>query len=106
MKLLRGWLTVALGAALLTGLQGCVVGGGGYDDGGGYYDGGADVSYDADFYEPYGYDYGGWGPGYRVGPFRGGDHRPDRGGARGAPAYRPAAPSRSMPSIPSHSRSR
>jgi hypothetical protein len=100
MKLLRGWLAVALAAALLTVLQGCVVGGGGY------YDDGAEVSYGADFYEPYGYDYGGWGPGYRVGPFRGGDHRPDRGGGRGAPAYRPAAPSRSMPSIPSHSRAR
>jgi hypothetical protein len=106
MRLLRGWLTAALGAGLLSIVQGCVVGGGGY------YDGGAEVSYGADFYEPYGYDYGGWGPGYRVGPFRGGDHhdrggdRPDRGGGRGAPAYRPAAPSRSMPSIPSHSRSR
>jgi hypothetical protein len=107
MNLLRGWLSVAIGAAFLTLLYGCVVAGAGYEDG-------AEVSYGADFYEPYGYDYGGWGPGYRVGPFRGGDHHPDRGGdhhpdrggARGAPAYRPAAPSRSMPSIPSHSRSR
>jgi hypothetical protein len=113
MKLLKSGLTVALGAVLLTVVQGCVVGGGGYYDGDGYYDGGAEVSYGADFYEPYGYDYGGWGPGYRVGPFRGGehhdrggDHHPDRGGGRGAPAYRPAAPSRSMPSIPSHSRRR
>jgi hypothetical protein len=97
----RGLIT-ALGIALFTLLQGCVVGGGG-----GYYEGGGgvDVSYDADYYEPYGYEYGGWGRGYWVGPPRGGDHRPD-GGGRAAPAYRPAAPSRSMPSIPSRSRSR
>jgi len=92
--------TAALGAAIFTLLQGCVVGGGGY------YEGGAvGVSYDADYYEPYGYEYGGWGGRYRVGPPRGGEHRPD-GGGRQAPSYRPAAPSHSMPSIPSRSRSR
>jgi len=94
-------LTGVLGILVLTLLQGCVVGGGGYYDGGG-----AEVTYGADFYEPYGYEYGGWGPGYRVGPPRGGDHRPDHSGARAPPAYRPAAPSRSMPSIPNRSRSR
>jgi hypothetical protein len=53
----RGLIT-ALGIALFTLLQGCVVGGGG-----GYYEGGGgvDVSYDADYYEPYGYEYGGLG---------------------------------------------
>lgn len=57
------------------------------------------------FLGPYGYDYGGWQPGYRVGP-------PPRGGydRRGwqshgpRPAYRAAAPSRSIPSIPMRSR--
>ena len=34
----------------------------------------------AGYYEPSGVDYGGWGPGYHVAPFRGGDHRPTGGG--------------------------
>ncbi len=38
---------------------------------------GVGVGYEGDYvggvYEPYGYDYGGWGRGYRVGPPRGGD---------------------------------
>ena len=93
-------LMSSLGCALLTLLQACVVGGGGY------YEGGAvDVGYGADFYEPYGYEYGGWGRGYRVGPPRGGDHWRDHGGG-GATPYHPAAPSRPMPSIPTRSRSR
>jgi hypothetical protein len=94
-------LAGALGVALLVLLQGCVVGGGGYYEGGG-----ADVVYGADFYEPFGYEYGGWGRGYRVGPPRGGEHRPDHSGGRGSPAYRQPAPARSMPSIPTRSRSR
>ncbi len=74
-------------------LSGCILGGGGYYDGGGYY-------------EPSGVVYGGWGPGYQVAPFRGGDHRPpDRGGHASARAYRPAPASHSMPTIPSQSRS-
>ncbi len=76
--------------------SGCVgsVGGYGYD------------GYGVDYYEPYGADYGGWGPGYRVGPVRGGDHRPDRGPGRSAGhAYRSAPASHAMPSIPSRSRS-
>jgi hypothetical protein len=52
----------------------------------GYYDGG-DVGYFGGVYAPYGYDYGGWGGGYRVGPPRGGEH----GGYRGV-GGRPGGP--------------
>ncbi|MFI5304277.1 MAG: hypothetical protein ACHQYP_05710 [Nitrospiria bacterium] len=77
-------------------LAGCIVSGGyGYDNGGGI---------GVDYYEPYGVYYGGWGPGYRVAPFRDGDRRLIREGGRGsAHAYRPAPASRSMPSLPSRS---
>ena len=75
MSAARGWLLGVLGGALVLLLPGCVAGGGG----------GVDVSYGADFYEPLGYEYGGWGRGYRVGPprGRGGEHV---GGGRGAPS--------------------
>ena len=53
----------AVGVLALTGLAACVVGG---------YDGGVGVGYVGGFYEPGGYEYGRWGPGYRVGPPRGG----------------------------------
>jgi len=76
-------LTVLLPGCFFTG------GGYGYDDGGGYY-------------EPYGGDYGGWGSGYHVAPFRGGDHRSTSGGGH---AYKSAPASHSTPSIPSQSRS-
>ena len=52
-------------------LSGCVIGGGGYD---------GDASYGATYYEPSGAYYGGWGHDYQVAPFRGGEHRPTRGG--------------------------
>ncbi len=52
------------------------------------------------FYGPYGYDYGGWQPGYRVGPPRGGYDRRGWESHGPRPAYRAAAPSRSIPSIP------
>lgn len=94
---LRRWFAGALGIALLMVLNACVVGGPGYE-------GGAEVSYGADFYEPYGYEYGGWGPRYHVGPPRGAERRPERPSGSRAPAYRPAAPLRSMPSIPSRPR--
>jgi hypothetical protein len=94
----RRWLAGAFGLALLTLLSGCVVGGAGYEGGG------ADISYGADFYEPYGYEYGGWGSRYHVGPPRGGERRPEHSSGSRPPAYRPAAPSRSMPSIPSRPR--
>jgi hypothetical protein len=86
-------------ALLLAAIAGCVAGGG--------YDGGVDVGYGVDFYDAGGYDYGGWGPGYGVGPPRRGFDR-GRPDGRGAPhtAYRPASPSRSMPSLPSRSRGR
>ena len=71
-------LVAAAGAALVA----CAVEGVGY--------GGNDVgvSYYGDFYEPFGYEYGGWGRGYRVGPPRG--HGGDRGGGR-APSIPSAA---------------
>jgi len=68
-----GWA----GAFAVILLSGCVAAG--YSDG----SAGVDVGYVGGFYEPYGYGYGGWGRGYRVGPPRGGD----RGGAgHGAPS--------------------
>jgi len=60
----------AVSAALLLGA--CAVGPVGYD-------GDVGVGYYGGFYEPYGYDYGGWGPGYHVGPPRGGERRGDGG---------------------------
>ncbi len=82
--------------------SGCVVQGGGYG-GGGY--GGGGAAYGVGYYQPSGVVYGGWGSGYEVAPFRGGDHRPvaGGGGAR-SHAYRSAPASRSIPSIPSRSR--
>ncbi len=77
---------------------------------------GVGVGYEGDYvggvYEPYGYDYGGWGRGYRVGPPRRGygrgpgarpGGRPGFGGGGGHP-YHAAPPGRSMPSIPSRPR--
>ena len=79
---------------------GCIMSDGGY----GYDDGGA---IGVGYYESYGVDYGGWGPGYNVAPYRGGPHREggerrrgDPGGGRGGHAYRSAPASRSMPSLP------
>jgi hypothetical protein len=89
-------------AALVLCLGGCVgVGGYGYDGDPGYY-GGSSVGYGVGFYQPYGYNYGGWRPGYQVGPpSRGGFDHPGRSYSRpSGPSYRPAAPSRPMPSIP------
>jgi hypothetical protein len=80
--------------------------------------------YGVDYYEPYGYNYGHWHPGYHVAPPRGGREDRDRqasGQSRPAPvqaqpppvqsrpsppAYRPAPPSRPAPSIPSKPRER
>jgi hypothetical protein len=82
-------LTMGLGISLMTLLSACEVTGVGVD-------GSVGVGYDAGYYEPYGYDYGGWGRGYRVGPGRGGDRRGDHPGH----SYRPAPSSRPTPSIP------
>jgi hypothetical protein len=76
------WRVSALGLLLLTVLCACAVTGGGYVGG---------------VYEPSGYDYGGWRPGYHVGPPRGGERRPERSSPH---AYRPAPRSRPTPSIP------
>jgi hypothetical protein len=63
-----------LGLSAMVTLGACVVGGYGGDVGVGYVGG---------VYDPGGYEYGGWGGGYRVGPPRGGE-RDSRG--RGAPS--------------------
>jgi hypothetical protein len=92
--ILLRWSALAfVGLTLTVVLSGCILPGGGYGYGG-------------EYYEPYGVDYGGWGPDYRVAPFRGGDHHPGGEGGHGsAHAYRAAPASHSMPSIPSSSRS-
>jgi hypothetical protein len=85
------WL--ALFVPLLVMPAACVDTGYGYD--------GPSVGVGVDYYEPFGFDYGGWGPNYRSGPPRGGD-RGFGGGRRGSPhAYRSAPSSHPMPSIPS-----
>ena len=97
----------AIGFWALIALDACVGGGVAYEGDG----------YGVDYYEPYGYVYGDWGPGYYVGPYRRGWHRDGHagdgrgpGGSPGAhPAprpYHPAASGRAMPSIPSRSRRR
>ncbi|HEY6451426.1 MAG TPA: hypothetical protein VIX87_02380 [Steroidobacteraceae bacterium] len=55
------------------------------------------VGYVGDFYEPYGYAYGDWAPGYRVGPPRNHDHDHESHGR--------APPARAPPSIPTRPRS-
>lgn len=73
--LLSRWSATAFVIGLFTVLAaGCVVPGGGYDAG-----------YGLDYYEPYGIDFGGWGPGYHVAPYRDGDHRPVARDARESP---------------------
>ncbi len=91
-------LMIVLPAALAFG---CVVGDGGY------YGGAA--GYGVDYYEPYGYVYGGWGPTYLVAPYRdhGREHEGERehfaehGGHEAPHAFRAAPAGRAMPSIPS-----
>jgi len=105
MKILRSRLGASgLGAMASLMLSACAVTGVGVE---------GSVGYDGGYYEPYGYDYGGWGVGYRVGPGRCCDRRDDHPVGRGsagrggrAPAYRPAPAGRSAPSIPGRSRAR
>jgi hypothetical protein len=79
----HGAALLVLGAAL-----GCVgVGFSGDAHEAGYVDG---------VYEPFGFEYGGWGPDYRVGPPRGGDERR----AFGTHGFEAAPHSRPTPSIP------
>jgi hypothetical protein len=74
-RLIMAWVSAF---AAMT-VSGCVATG--YSDGAA----GVDVGYVGGFYEPYGFGYGGWDRGYRVGPPRGGVRgRP--GGGRGAPS--------------------
>jgi hypothetical protein len=76
----RTWKVRAVGVLALVTLAACVVGGG--------YDGDVGAGYVGGVYEPGGYVYGGWGPGYRVGPPRGGVRGP---GGRAAPSIPHAA---------------
>ena len=80
------WLAFASEIFLFAGASsGCAVTGGGY-------------GYDAQYYQPAGYNYGGWGPTYVVAPVRveehGDEHHEERGGGR------------PVPSIPSNSHAR
>ena len=86
----RGACRAAMLALVLAALGGCAAVGVGYG-------GPVGSAYIGGYYEPYGYPYGGWGPGYRVGPPRGGVHRapPRQRPYRAAPGNRPT------PSLPS-----
>jgi hypothetical protein len=89
MKKLR-WSAFAIGLVLLMAVaSGCAVTTGGY-------------GYDAQYYQPAGYNYGGWGPTYVVAPVRvegrGDDHRDERHDEHGG--------GRPVPSIPSNSHAR
>jgi hypothetical protein len=101
-KLRAGFLSAAASAITFCLLSSCAVTGVGVEGG---------VGYDGGYYEPSGYDYGGWGVGYRVGPSRCCDHRDDHhdhpvphGNAGRAPAYHPAPAGRPAPSIPGRPR--
>jgi hypothetical protein len=77
-------------------------------EGGGYYGGGpsVDVGVGFDYYDSGGY-YGGWGPGYRVGPVHHDGHW-DHNDNHGRPpprSYHPAPSGHRAPSIPSRPRS-
>lgn len=76
---------------LLLVASGCVA------DGGYAYPPAVSVGVGLDYYEPFGFDYGGWGPAYRVGPPREGMRRPESGLGHG---YRLAPTGRALPSIP------
>jgi hypothetical protein len=90
---------LALPAIGLTGLllAGCVAPAGGVVYGGNApYDG--SLAYGADYYEPFGAEIGGWGPGYRIGPFRGDEHFHHFG--YGHHAFRPVGAFHGIPSLP------
>ena len=86
--------------ALLLIVAGCAVTGVGVS-------GDAGVGYSSGYYEPYGYDYGGWGNDYYVAPWHGRDHRrrvphvrPGCAAAEAAPACLPAAGARPVHAEP------
>ena len=85
-------------------LSACAVTGVGYAGYDGYADDGYPYYgypyYAGGVYQPYGYGYGGWGPGYHVGPPRGRGAYAGGGGGR----LRGAAPGRPIPSVPGRSR--
>lgn len=89
------WAAVALGGAFVAFCASSCVGLAGDV---GY---GGDVGVGVDYYDPGPVIYGGWGPGYHVGPWRSGD-RPRADPGRPAPHYRAAPSARPVPSIPSH----
>jgi hypothetical protein len=84
----RSFAMGLLAAVSIALMSGCVAPYPGYGYG--------NVAVGADYYEPYGFDYGGWGPGYYVGPGRRGGFA--RGG--GPHAFRGAPAGRRMPSLP------
>jgi len=92
---LRSLAAGGLAALALGMLYACAVTGVGVE-------GSVGVGYDAGYYEPSGYEYGGWGGGYRVGPGRGGDRRDEHPG--GSHTFRSAPASRPTPSIPGRPR--
>lgn len=103
--LLVRWSAIALVIGLFTFLLvSCAVTGDGYG-----YDGRVGVG--VGYYEPYGYYgpygayYGGWGPGYHVGPIHGNNYHPAPGGRSTPHAYKPPPGGHPPPSIPSRRRS-
>jgi hypothetical protein len=73
---------------------------------------GSSLDYGVGFYRPYGYTYGGWDPGYFVGPPRRpplvgphpGGPRWGMGSRPGRPGMGPRPPTRALPSIPEQPR--
>lgn len=88
-------LAAAIGycSLLLTALAACV---GGYG-----YDTDLGVRYSPDYTEPFRYEVGGWGGGYRVGPGQRGEPRST---STSSDDYQSAARSRLTPSLPNRSR--
>ena len=77
----RALMRVACAALLVGAVGGCALDGVGFDDSIGIDEG---FGYAGGYYDPYGYDYGGWGGGYLVGPPAWGvGGEGERGGWRG-----------------------
>jgi hypothetical protein len=99
MNALMKRLLIVLAIGLLTFTESaCTVVGDGFA-------GNGNVGVGLDYYEPLGFDFGGWGPGYGIGPYHDGSHRfESRGSGSAGHAYRSAPSSRAIPSIPSQGR--
>jgi len=104
MKKIRTLVLPLLLAPALILPTGCVVGGG-YGEGPVYDPDVTQQQLGLDYYESFGFDYGLWGPGYRVGPAGRGERRRDGDGHETPHAYRPAPASRAVPGIPAGGRS-